>query len=649
MHAFFEDDGALKAGTILADNDSSLQIEAATGKRIKVKADRILLRFASPSPQALLDASEKLAADLDPDFLWTVAGDGEIEFGSLATDYHGRPPTPPEAAAMARLLHGNPMYFYKRGKGCYQPAPKASLDAALAGVERKRREQERIRAEAELLKSGTLPDGFDALTWKLLYTPDKNSLEYKALRLACDELKSNPLAVLRSCGAIRSAYQLHYQRFLLATFPKGTQFPPVAADAIADPPTLPAAEAHAFSIDDAGTTEIDDAFSVVSLDNGHVRIGIHIAAPALTVERGSQLDRIARDRLSTVYMPGDKITMLPAAVIDRFTLAAGNECPALSLYAEFDADGTVQGHETRVEKIRIAANLRHADLDADLQDVNDDTPFGRELLILAQIADKLHEERRRGQLPERNRVDYNFDIVGDPASPDARVVIEPRARGSRVDRLVSEWMIHANAHWGRMLALTRTPGMFRAQTQGKTRMSTQPQPHVGLNLPQYLWASSPLRRYSDLVNQRQLIAVANQTKPPYPQGDADLFAAAADFDATYSTYADFQRQMEFFWCLHWLEQEQVAETTAFVLRENLVRFERLPIVTRVPDLPSLGGGARVTLSIGAIDLYMLTLECRFAGMAVEGSGDSSMSEPADADDADDDDAEVVVAPIAAAE
>jgi exoribonuclease-2 len=615
MHAFFEDDGALKAGTILADNDTSLQIEAATGKRLKVRADKILLRFASPAPQALLEASERLAADLDADFLWTVAGDEEVDFEALATDYHGRPPTAPEAASMARFLHDHPMYFYRRGRGRYQPAPKASLSAALAGLDKKHREAEKVREWADALKAKTLPDPLGALRWKLLHAPDKNSLEHKALRLACDELKSNPLQVLRDAGAITSAYTLHYQRFLLATFPKGTGFGEAAAAVALDTaPDLPLAEVDAFSIDDAETTEIDDAFSVSPLTDGGVRIGVHIAAPALTIARGSPLDRIARERLSTVYMPGDKITMLPVPVIEHYTLAAGRECPALSLYAEFGADGKPVRQETRVERVRIAANLRHAEMDEELCDVGG-MPFGRELLLLAGIADRLHAERRAGLPPERNRTDFTFAIDGDPASDDARVTITPRPRGSRVDRLVSEWMIYANAHWGRTLALTRTPGMFRAQYQGKTRMTTQPQPHQGLNLAQYLWASSPLRRYSDLVNQQQLIAVAAQSKPPYAQGDADLFAAASDFDATYSAYAEFQRQMEFFWCLRWLQQERITETTAFVLRENLVRFEHAPIVTRVADLPPTAPGAHVRIAVIAIDLFAATLECRHAGSA----------------------------------
>jgi exoribonuclease-2 len=356
-----------------------------------------------------------------------------------------------------------------------------------------------------------------------------------------------------------------------------------------------------------------------------VRIGIHIAAPALTIARDSPLDRIARDRLSTVYMPGDKITMLPPSVVEHYTLAAGRACPALSLYAEFAADGSQVRQETKVERVRIAANLRHDALDAELAGIDAATPFGRELLALADIADRLQAERRKGLLPERNRTDYNFTIDGDPAADSARVTITPRPRGSRVDRLVSEWMIYANAQWGRMLALTRAPGMFRAQSQGKTRMTTQPQPHQGLNLPQYLWASSPLRRYSDLVNQRQLIAVANKEKPPYAQGDADLFAAASDFDATYSGYAEFQRQMEFFWCLRWLQQEEITETTAFVLRENLVRFEHAPIFTAVADLPPTAPWLHIRVQVTAIDLFAATLECRHAGSA----GDDVAADPAD--------------------
>src|SRR5439155_23315311 len=110
-------------------------------------------------------------------------------------------------------------------------------------------------------------------------------------------------------------------------------------------------------------------------------------------------------------------------------------------------------------------------------------------------------------------------------------------------------------------------------------------------------------------------AVVNGEKPPYGQGDAELFAAMADFEVTYAQYADFQARMEFYWCLRWLLQEGVTETTATVIRENLVRFDALPLVQRVADLPALDPDARVRIGIGHIDLLAPSLQVRCLGPA----------------------------------
>ena len=120
MHVFFEDDGHCKAGTILADNGSSLQVEAASGKRLKVKAGAVLLRFAEPSPSALLAKAQELGSGIDPGFLWDVSGEDEFGFADLAREYFGHTPLPVEAAATAFALHAAPMHFYKRGTGRYR-------------------------------------------------------------------------------------------------------------------------------------------------------------------------------------------------------------------------------------------------------------------------------------------------------------------------------------------------------------------------------------------------------------------------------------------------------------------------------------------------------------------------------------------------
>ncbi len=108
----------------------------------------------------------------------------------------------------------------------------------------------------------------------------------------------------------------------------------------------------AFSIDDATTTEIDDAFSVCKLANGNWQVGVHIAAPALGFPVGSPLDVEAAKRLSTVYFPGSKITMLPESVIDQYTLSEGRECPALSMYVEITPELEIVGNRSAVERVQ---------------------------------------------------------------------------------------------------------------------------------------------------------------------------------------------------------------------------------------------------------------------------------------------------------
>ena len=612
MHVFFEDDGAFKAGTVLADNDTSLQVETASGKRMKIKAANVLLRFADPAPGALLAEAQALAEDMDPAFLWEASGGGEFAFVDLATEYFGRVPRAGEAASLAFCLHGSPMYFYKKGKGRYKAAPPEALKAALAAGERKRREAEEVAVLAAELLAGRLPQAIRDQLPMLLYRPDKQAMATRAVAAACETAHTNALALLASCGAIPSTHDYHFNRFLSEAFPRGTAFPDYGT--VPDAPALPLARVEAFSIDDATTTEIDDAFSVRALANGNVEIGIHIAAPALAILRGSALDAIARDRLSTVYMPGRKITMLPDEAIGRFTLAAGAPRPALSLYVETSPDGTPLRQATRLELVPVAANLRLDTVGEDFVAAASpgDPRWTDELRSLWRLAEKLEAARGKPDVP---RLDYTFLVDWD-AADDGRVAIVPRPRGSPLDKLIAELMIHVNSSWGKLLHEANAPGLYRTQQAGKVKMSTKPEPHQGLGVAHYLWASSPLRRYSDLVNQRQLIAVVAGDTLPYVEGDAELFAVLGAFEVTYAQYAEFQSRMEHYWCLRWLGQERLREATASVVRDNLVRFDALPLYVRVAGLPA-AAPQRVRLAIGAVDLLAATVEVHYVGEALD--------------------------------
>ncbi|MEO8157105.1 MAG: RNB domain-containing ribonuclease [Betaproteobacteria bacterium] len=607
MNVFFEEDGAFKAGTVLADNHTSLQVENQHGKRTKVKDAAVLIRFDHTPLSQFMAEAQKIADGIDPAFLWECSGETEFAFDQLGKEYFGRAPQPAESAALLMRLHATPTHFYKKGKGRYKAAPADALKAALASVERKKKQAELQARFALKLAAFEFPEELRPMLAQLLYAPDKGSIEFKALEQAAAQAHLSIPKLLEKCGALGSSCDFHFGRFLFEYFPRGTGFD--AALIANEPGALELSPVAAFSIDDASTTEIDDAFSVTRLANGNWQVGVHIAAPALGIAPDSPLDREAAKRLSTVYFPGDKITMLPPAVIARYTLSEGRDCPALSMYVEVTPGLDIVAYRSAVELVRIAANLRHDGLEAQFneQQLAAGTVqhrFGEELLLLWHLAVRLERQRGKDE-PAIVRADYNFHVEDD------RVRIVERRRGSPIDKVVSEMMILVNTEWGRQLAENEIPALYRAQAGGKVKMSTLPAPHQGLGVAQYIWASSPLRRYADLVNQRQLLSLVRNEAPVYPSRDERLLVILRDFELAYDAYAEIQRGMERYWCLRWLIQENVTLTGADVLREELARIDRIPLVARVPSMPPAPPGSRVELALSDIDLLELTVHCEF--------------------------------------
>jgi exoribonuclease-2 len=299
--------------------------------------------------------------------------------------------------------------------------------------------------------------------------------------------------------------------------------------------------------------------------------------------------------------------MLPPAAIERFSLDQGAERPALSLYLEVSAkDFSVRGRSSRLERVRVAANLRHATHEplnaAFAAGQGAGLPFEEELRSLWRFAEAL-EARRGKPSAGASQLEFSFRVE------DGRVHIEPRRRGSPLDKTVAELMILANSAWGELLAERDAAALYRVQSTGKVRLSVHPEAHDALGVTAYAWFTSPLRRYTDLVNQWQLAASLRGARPPFGRTSEALLAALRAFEVATARYEEHQRALEHYWCLRWLEQEGVREAEGVVLRENLVRFERLPLAVRVPSLPELAPGTRVRLEIVKFDLLERTLEC----------------------------------------
>jgi exoribonuclease-2 len=631
-YVLFEDDGDLKAGTVRSATDASLQVDSTSGKRLKVKAAAVLLRFDQPRAEDLLAAAQAGAAGMDTDFLWQCAPQQEFGFEQLAGEYFGRVPTAVESAAILLRLQSAPVYFQRKGRGRFRPAAPEVLRAALAAVERRRLQEEQRAKMVQELASGILPAAIAALGSRLLTRPDKNSIEYKALDQVAHAAHTSPLRLLLARGAIASPYEWHVESFLARAFPQGVAFaadlpPPPAADAGALA-RLPLAPAPAFSIDDSATTEIDDAFSVHG-EEGRVVVGVHIAAPSLGIAAGDALDALARARMSTVYAPGLKYTMLPPAWIEAFSLVEGRTVPALSLYLELDpATLALRGTATRVERVRVAANLRYDLLDAvateeALAGAGPDMPHGAELGVLWRFAGVLRAERERvrGRPEPHGREEVSLQLDGEGAG--ARVRRYVRRRDAPLDRIVAELMICANRCWGAWLEQQGLAGIYRSQSLGRVRMATVAAPHEGLGVSHYAWCTSPLRRYVDLLNQRQLLAAAGGAPPPHRRGDADLFAIVSAFDAAYSSYAEFQQTMEIYWSLRWLQQEEVRRIEAVQARGGTVRLRGLPMNARVAGAADLPRGQRVLLELGDFDLVELTPNARIVQLLAQDDADGA--------------------------
>ncbi|WP_077033234.1 ribonuclease catalytic domain-containing protein [Pelomonas sp. KK5] len=627
MYALFDEAGKFLAGRVMSEAESSMQIELDSGKRVKVKAANVLLKFDKPAPAELLAEGQRLSQEIDLDLAWEFAPENEFGFADLARDYFdAKAGVTQQAAALFRLFEA-PHYFRRMGKGQFKKAPEETVKAALLGIERKRQQALQIEAWAEELAGGACPQPIRDQIYKILFKPDKNGPEYKAVVEATRRAHKAPLELLQSAGAITSPYQFHWKRFLFENFPKGTGFPALSAPQIKD--DLPLSAAQAFSIDDSQTTEIDDALSVQGLGTGTVVFGVHIAAPGLAIQPDSAVDKVARDRLSTVYMPGWKLTMLPDEVVQTYTLIEGRDCPAVSIYFSLDeATLEIKASETKLERVSIKSNLRHDKLDAVITEATLTGPaesagyeFAAELAFCFRLAKDLKAKREvvRGKPETFNRPDYNFRLDGDRSKePDGSetVSISTRVRGAPLDLIVAEAMILANSSWGGWLSELGLPGIYRSQASLapgiKVRMGTKALPHAGMGVAQYTWATSPLRRYVDLVNQWQIIAAARHGRTaalaaPFKPKDAALFSIISGFDSAYGEYNGFQNGIERFWTLRYVVQNEIRELTATVMKDGLVRADELPLVFRALGCESLPRGAHVRVRITGTDEMTLDL------------------------------------------
>lgn len=623
MYVLFEESGQFKTATILSEAETSLQVELSSGKRSKIKRANVILTFNDHIQDTLLDQAASLSADMDVEFLWEICPDSTFDVIQLASEYFGDHASIVEKTALLLCLHEHPIYFHRKGKGLFAAAPKDILQAALLAQEKKRQQEQQIQSWANDMLNGNVPEALREVLPSFIHTPDKNSLAWKAFQLALQESHLQIPELLLKLKVFPHELAIHRALFLGKFFPKGVQNPQLPIPEVEE---LPLADVKAFSVDDVDTTEIDDAFSIQKIDDAVFIFGIHIACPALVIERDSPLDLAARQRMSTVYFPGQKIPMQAEDLIKAFSLDEGKYAPALSLYVTANiVTGEILNKESKLERVFIQENLRvthieHLLTQEALEDPHAEVPHAELFKPMWAFAKHLKQAREefRGKPEGTGRIEYLFKLEGAADDPNAKLQLIPRMRNAPLDAIVAEYMILCNSSWAELLDELGLPGIFRSQRNGQVRMSTHALPHDAIGVPYYAWTSSPLRRYVDLFNQRQLIegvrhGVSARLVAPYKPKDPSVYGLISEFESRYTSYLDAQNKMERYWCMRYLQQNHITHTTATVLREELVRFDQVPLIVPIAGLLNVEKGESVSVEILSMDLFNLTLECRLIG------------------------------------
>jgi exoribonuclease-2 len=362
MYALFEEAGKFLAGRILSEAEASRPGGARQRQAGQGQGRQHLLRFEKPAPAELMAQAQARGQTIELELAWEFAPEDEFGFADLARDYFSGKATLEQQAGALLACTRRRITSAAPARAAFKKAPGRNR-AAGAGRHREEKTGAGSRSPSgpSELGQGECPAPIREQLYKILFKPDKNAPEYKAVveasrathTGAAGRCCKRPAPSTRPTSSTGSA-------FCSTTSPRARAFPRWSA---AIKRRAAAGAVQAFSIDDSQTTEIDDALSVQGLGTGTVVLGIHIAAPGLAIQPGSALDQLARHRLSTVYMPGYKITMLPDEVVQIYTLDEGRDCPAVSLYVTLD-EATLEIQAPKRAGARAdRANLRHDQLD----------------------------------------------------------------------------------------------------------------------------------------------------------------------------------------------------------------------------------------------------------------------------------------------
>lgn len=669
----YREHGHLILGVVHKISSSSdtvrVEITAEDGKKTTLAQDRIMfdckqtLALAGPSAelkkqlQALHEQIRSAAQAVDLKELWELLQDEPTEawqWTELAGLVLSSQDNPLTTAGVLEALYGQNVYFKERKAGEFTLRDAKSIEEVL---HQQQREQERAHAQ----------EGFFAWTQSQLAGPRSTAVPpvgagryldlIKGLALHGElyDKRTQALKLLDEIG-FRSkghpwdvAFQLLVdlgiwtkdEELSLLRYQIPTRFSAEALQEAEDvPPFSPDAQNYTdvtslltFTVDDAETTDIDDALSV-SVENDKTVVGIHITDVGYFVAPGSELDKAALARGTSVYLPGRKLSMLPPTLSEeKASLCAGSLRSSLSFFAHIDAGGNL--HDERICQgiLRVGRRLTYAEADNLLQNGEESEPCAsalRQLLHLTQM-------RKALRIAQGAVIIEGEEVKVRVTDGEVSVAVLPPNSPSR--GLVSECMILANEMAARYCHTHQLPALYIAQpspdelllpatsfpsqrvyvhtarrAMKPSQMGTVPAAHAALGLNIYTQTTSPLRRYHDLQMQHQIKHHLTHGTALFNDEQLQLIAASAQ-SAT-GDAKRCERESIRYWLLRSLEKQKGRVVSGQVVREqysrSFIELDETLLVVAVSASPPLPLGTAVQVVIGHVDARRDILTVRLA-------------------------------------
>jgi exoribonuclease II len=630
----FLDQGRLRPGLIVRDQGDRVAVLGADGREKLISRDLILVRHserninAANLPAALAELEgerARLAGELDLKLLWEVVKDqgGSFSAEELAEFYFGHRSALGTTVVLDALLSDR-LYFTRRHLE-FIANPEDRVERIRVQQERTRLRSDENRRTQAIIRD-VLAD--------LPVDPEQNGQLIEQLRKYLDNpsTRGGDLTALLTAAApelapAEAAYEvlerlgvpMRAPRFVLIGGIR-TQFTAAALNEADN--VRPAAHPHAdplftLSVDDEETVEIDDALACEPLPDGGLRVLIHIALVGDLVPKEGAMDREAAARGATVYLPEATVRMLPDAIsCERASLIAGQERAVLTTEVRLAADGTVADFKLYPATVSVGSRLTYIEADALIgAPETDDSSAAHSLKLLHAMALRLREWRRRGGAMLIRRHESKIRVYND----SIEISVIDSDSPSRLT--VAEYMVLSNHLAAQFCATNAIPIIYRVQpsTAGDLaaqhpRLSLFPGLHAGIGLEFYAQLSSPIRRYADLVLQRQLLGALTKTREPLYQTE-ELLTVLANAESADSEAKELERRAKRYWALRFLlpfgfDQLLTAATFRDGATAELVDYAVRGTLRGAPNLPN---DSRVLVRIVSLDALRGWLAMEYVG------------------------------------